>query len=195
MAQAIILIFAAIVLVVLFVWILRSRTGAADHLDTSATAVGAVVEAARNIAEEAAHKIEHALQDEERAPAAAPAEDDDLILAADQPVPASIASLSAEPEPVAASVPTPVSLSANGADNLRQLKGVGPKLATLLTELNVTRFDQIAQWTDADIARIDPQLGTFKGRIVRDNWVEQARFLAAGDVAGFEARFGRLDRV
>jgi predicted flap endonuclease-1-like 5' DNA nuclease len=194
MAQAIILIIAAIVLIVLFVWILRSRTGAADHLDTSATAVGAVVEAARNIAEEAAHKIEHALQDEERAPAAAPAEDDAVILAADQPVP-SIASLSAEPEPVAVAIPTPASLSANGSDNLRQLKGVGPKLAALLTELNVTRFDQIASWTDADIARIDPQLGAFKGRIVRDNWVEQARFLAAGDIAGFEARFGRLDRV
>ena len=80
-------------------------------------------------------------------------------------------------------------------DNLRLLKGVGPKLAALLTQLGITRFDQIASWTEADIATVDAHLGTFKGRIVRDNWVEQASYLARGDTAGFEAKFGRLDSL
>ncbi|MCC2601515.1 hypothetical protein [Sphingopyxis yananensis] len=82
--------------------------------------------------------------------------------------------------------------TAQSGDNLRLMKGLGPKLATLLNSMGITRFDQIAAWTDADIARIDPQLGSFQGRIVRDNWVDQARYLAARDKAGFEAKYGAL---
>lgn len=79
-----------------------------------------------------------------------------------------------------------------GADDLRRIKGVGPKLAALLATLGITRFAQIATWDDAEIDRIDAQLGTFAGRIRRDAWVEQAGYLANGDVAGFEARFGKV---
>lgn len=82
--------------------------------------------------------------------------------------------------------------SSIGADNLLQLKGVGPKLAALLTELGVTRFAQIAEWTDTDLAAIDARLGNFKGRPVRDHWIDQAKYLAAGDIAGFEAKYGKL---
>ena len=78
------------------------------------------------------------------------------------------------------------------ADDLTRIKGLGPKIATLLRSLSVTRFDQIAAWSEADVARIDSQLGTFQGRIARDNWIEQARYLSAGDVSGFEARFGKV---
>ena len=66
------------------------------------------------------------------------------------------------------------------------------RLNTLLGDLGVSRYDQIATWTAADIAEVDPYLGTFKGRITRDNWIEQAAFLAKGDIAGFEAKFGKL---
>jgi predicted flap endonuclease-1-like 5' DNA nuclease len=79
-----------------------------------------------------------------------------------------------------------------GPDNLQLLKGVGPKLVVLLNGLGVASFRQIADWTDADIARIDPQLGTFQGRIARDNIVDQAGYLARGDKAGFEAKYGAL---
>jgi predicted flap endonuclease-1-like 5' DNA nuclease len=72
------------------------------------------------------------------------------------------------------------------------LKGVGPKMVGLLGGLGVTRFEQIAAWTDDDIARIDPQLGAFQGRIARDNIVDQAGYLARGDKAGFEAKYGAL---
>lgn len=77
-------------------------------------------------------------------------------------------------------------------DDLRKIKGIGPKLNTLLGELGVARYDQIAAWTAQDVAEIDPYLGTFKGRITRDAWIEQAGFLARGDIAGFEAKFGKL---
>ena len=77
-------------------------------------------------------------------------------------------------------------------DDLTRMKGLGPKLRDRLAELGVTRFDQIAGWDDADIDRVDAELGAFAGRIRRDDWVEQARFLAAGDRAGYEARFGAL---
>ncbi len=82
--------------------------------------------------------------------------------------------------------------TAGDADDLRRIKGLGPKLVALLQGLGVTSFAQIAAWSEADIDRIDPQLGVFAGRIRRDNWVEQAKLLAAGDTAGFEAKFGKL---
>ena len=102
------------------------------------------------------------------------------------PVPVPVAPI----EPVS---PPPVMTEPVGEhDNLALLKGVGPKLVVLLGSLGVVRFDQIAAWTDADIAAIDPQLGAFQGRITRDNWIDQAGYLAKGDKAGFEAKYGAL---
>ena len=93
--------------------------------------------------------------------------------------------------PAAPAPAAPAQPAATGGDDLSRIKGVGQKLVALLHSLGVTRFDQIAGWTDADIARIDAQLGNFSGRIERDSWVEQAGYLARGDSAGFESRFGR----
>jgi predicted flap endonuclease-1-like 5' DNA nuclease len=81
---------------------------------------------------------------------------------------------------------------AGESGELARIKGLGPKLQALLPTLGVTSLAQIAAWTEDDIDRIDAQLGAFAGRIRRDNWVEQAKFLAAGDMAGFEGRFGKL---
>ncbi len=78
------------------------------------------------------------------------------------------------------------------ADDLRRIKGIGPKLEDLLNSLGVTSYAQIAAWDDAEIDRIDAQLGAFQGRVRRDDWPAQARLLAAGDKAGFEQRFGKL---
>ena len=91
--------------------------------------------------------------------------------------------------PEAAKEPVPASTS---ADDLTRIKGVGPKLKDLLVSLGVTHFENIANWSEADIDRIDAQLGRFEGRIRRDNWVEQAKFLAAGDTTGYEGKFGAL---
>lgn len=105
--------------------------------------------------------------------------------------PADAAAIPAEPTVPPPPAPAPASTAAK-ADNLQLLKGVGPKLVILLNDLGVTRFQQIADWTDADIARIDPQLGAFQGRIARDNLIDQAAYLARGDKAGFEAKYGAL---
>ena len=79
-----------------------------------------------------------------------------------------------------------------GADDLGRIKGLGPKLQTLLPALGLTSFAQIAALSETDLAALDPRLGPFAGRPTRDGWVEQAKYLAAGDVAGFEARFGKV---
>lgn len=76
-------------------------------------------------------------------------------------------------------------------DDLSRIKGVGPKLVSQLNDLGVTSFAQIAAWDEAGIDRIDAQLGRFKGRIRRDQWVEQAKLLAEGDIGQFEQHFGR----
>lgn len=94
---------------------------------------------------------------------------------------------STAPEAASAAAPPPAE-----ADDLTRIKGVGPKLVALLQSLGVTRFSQIAAWDEAEIERIDAQLGAFAGRIRRDNWVEQASLLQAGDVAAYEAKFGKL---
>ena len=63
------------------------------------------------------------------------------------------------------------------ADDLKRIKGVGPKLERLLHSLGVFHFNQIAVWTDAELAWIDDNLEGFKGRASRDEWVSQARAL------------------
>ena len=72
-------------------------------------------------------------------------------------------------------------------DDLKRLKGVGPALEKKLHALGVTSFAQIASWTPAEIAEFDEKL-SFKGRIDRDGWVEQARTLAAGGETEFSQR-------
>lgn len=78
------------------------------------------------------------------------------------------------------------------ADDLEQLKGVGPKLAAMLIGHGITRFEQIAKLTPSEIERLDADLGAFRGRLQRDRVMEQADYLARGDVDGFEQRFGKL---
>lgn len=96
----------------------------------------------------------------------------------------------AEPAPAPAPEPTPAPASTAEADDLRKIKGVGPKLVTMLGEQGVTTFAQIAAWSDQDVARIDATLGRFAGRIERDQWVEQAKLLASGEGTAFSAKFG-----
>jgi len=64
-------------------------------------------------------------------------------------------------------------------DDLKLITGVGPKLEELLNQNGVYYFWQVAEWNRKDIDVIDARLGTFKGRISRDNWVDQAKHLKA----------------
>ncbi|QLC25505.1 hypothetical protein HFP57_11065 [Parasphingopyxis algicola] len=76
-------------------------------------------------------------------------------------------------------------------DTLTQIKGLGSKAEAKLKGFGVARFEQIASWTPDDIAMIDSKLG-LGARIERDRWVEQAGFLARGEIAAFEEKFGKL---
>ncbi len=73
-------------------------------------------------------------------------------------------------------------------DDLKQIKGVGPKLEQQLNEMGFYHFDQIAAWSADEVAWVDANLKGFKGRISRDNWIEQAKTLAAGGVTEFSRR-------
>jgi NADH-quinone oxidoreductase subunit E len=69
-----------------------------------------------------------------------------------------------------------------GADDLKLIKGVGPKLEGVLNDMGIHHFDQIAVWTASEVAWVDGRL-KFKGRIDRDGWIDQAKSLAAGGAA------------
>ena len=75
-----------------------------------------------------------------------------------------------------------------GADNLKEIKGVGPKLENTLHEMGIYHFDQIAGWSAAEVAWMDGNLKGFKGRVSRDGWVEQAKILASGGETEFSKR-------
>ncbi|PIE06821.1 MAG: hypothetical protein CSA74_10165 [Rhodobacterales bacterium] len=70
-------------------------------------------------------------------------------------------------------------------DDLKQIKGIGPGLEKLCNELGFFHFDQIAAWTAEEVAWVDANLKGFKGRVSRDNWVDQAKTLAAGGTTDF----------
>ncbi len=77
-------------------------------------------------------------------------------------------------------------------DDLRRIKGLGPKVAAQLAELGIARFDQLAALDPEAQAKLDSQLGPFAGRMARDRWIEQADLLARNDIAAFEAQFGKI---
>ncbi len=74
------------------------------------------------------------------------------------------------------------------ADDLKRIKGIGPKLEQLCHKLGFYHFDQIANWTADEVAWVNANLEGFKGRVSRDNWVEQAKTLAAGGDTEFSRR-------
>ena len=67
---------------------------------------------------------------------------------------------------------------AGDKDDLKKISGVGPVLEGKLNALGVTQFAQVAAFTADDIVKLDDAL-SFKGRIERDNWLEQAAAFAA----------------
>ncbi len=124
-------------------------------------------------------KLSDAIKDKEKeVKAAAPA------------VPAQTAAPVASKPKGAASSP---SARAKGdADDLKRIRGVGVLIEKRLNALDVHTYDDIANWTIADIDRISQQLD-FKGRIERENWVEQARILSSGGHTEFSRRVDRGD--
>lgn len=112
------------------------------------------------------------------------------------PAPAPVVEAAPEPEPA----PAPVAAAADGkpagmdspreggADDLKKIKGVGPKLEKLLNSMGYWHFDQIAAWGASDVAWVDENLEGLKGRVSRDDWVAQAGILASGGETEFSKR-------
>jgi predicted flap endonuclease-1-like 5' DNA nuclease len=60
-------------------------------------------------------------------------------------------------------------------DDLKQIRGVGPVIEKLLKEMGITGYRQVANFTDEDIDQVAAAMGSFRGRIQRDGWIEGAR--------------------
>lgn len=75
-------------------------------------------------------------------------------------------------------------------DDLKRIRGIGVLIEKKLNSLGITSYEQIANWTGADVYRLS-QLLDFKGRIERENWIEQARILASGGHTEFSRRVDR----
>lgn len=117
------------------------------------------------------------------------------------PAPAPTPAPAPEPAPAAEVAPAPAAVSGDGkrpealqgprdggADNLKEIKGIGPKLEKLCNTLGFYHFDQIAGWSDDEVAWVDQNLEGFKGRVTRDEWVAQAKILAAGGETEFSKK-------
>jgi len=132
---------------------------------------------------------------------AAPASTPPLATAAPEPAPAPAAPRAAEganPADVAAlrSVRSEALIGADAArtpragrdaDDLKRIRGIGVLIEKKLNSLGIVHYEQVANWTGADIERISGILD-FKGRIERENWIEQARILASGGQTEFSRR-------
>lgn len=95
-----------------------------------------------------------------------------------------------EAAPAAAgSKPAALSAPKGGvADDLKMIKGVGPKLEKLLNSLGFYHFEQVAAWTADELAWVDQNIEGFKGRATRDAWVSQAKVLMTGVETEFSKR-------
>lgn len=180
MSASLPLILIGLALLVLAVWLLaRLNRKAKVVQDGSAPAL------ARDVLDQGAAPAQRnqALID------AAPAAVKETPVPAETPIVEPMAA--AAPVAKAAAAPAPATNPTSVTpDDIARIKGVGPKLVALLGELGVTTFAQIAAWSDADVTRIDAQLGRFKGRITRDHWIDQAKMLAAGDETAFTNKYG-----
>ncbi|MDM7930294.1 endonuclease [Tabrizicola sp.] len=74
------------------------------------------------------------------------------------------------------------------ADDLKEIEGIGPAMEKLANSLGFYHFDQIAGWSDADVALVDAEMKGFKGRITRDKWVAQAKIIVSEGLEAFRER-------
>ena len=94
-------------------------------------------------------------------------------------------------EPAAAPASAPVKPTGK-ADDLKRIRGIGVLIEKRLNAIGITTYEQVANWTAADIDRISQML-EFKGRIERESWVEHARILMSGGETEFSRRVDRGD--
>ena len=84
---------------------------------------------------------------------------------------------------------------AGPADDLRKLKGVGPKFVARLNELGIIRFDQLAGLNANEVAHLDERMGPFQGRLAKDRIIEQADLLARRDIETLRGEVREIDAI
>lgn len=83
--------------------------------------------------------------------------------------------------------PPTVAMPSDGADDLKRIKGIGPKNEAALNDLGIFTFEQIARWNPSNIDWVESRL-EFPGRIEREEWIAQAKLLASGVETEFSKR-------
>ena len=145
--------------------------------EVTETAVEASTEVAHEMADAVLENVEVALAPEP-AIEEAPVEEAPAVEDAAPTVEAAPEEAQAE---VTAAMVQPKALEAprgGQSDDLTAIKGIGPKLAEKLGEMGIYHYDQIAAWTEAEVAWMDENLGRPTGRASRNNWVAEAAGLA-----------------
>ncbi len=115
------------------------------------------------------------------------------------PKPKAAAKPQAEPKPKAAAAAKPKVAKPAGperlkgprkgqADDLKEIEGIGPAMEKLVNGMGFYHFDQIASWSEADVALVDGEMQNFKGRITRDKWVAQAKIIVTEGLEAFRER-------
>jgi NADH-quinone oxidoreductase subunit E len=79
---------------------------------------------------------------------------------------------------------------AGAPDDLKLIMGIGPVLEQTLNAIGITTWRQVAALTPEQIDAVESEAG-FKGRIARNNWLQQAEVLARGGVDEYRKVFGR----
>ena len=124
-----------------------------------------------------------------KSPAVAKAKPARAAAAKSKPAPVAVAKPAAKGAPASR---TPVKATAK-PDDLTLIAGIGPQTARTLAGLGITTYAQVATWTKKDIADIGARL-RFPDRIVREDWVKQAKALARGGEAEYVRVFGKTPR-
>src|SRR5262245_18781983 len=107
-------------------------------------------------------------------------------------MPPRAASARPEPPPAGSRPKRPQGLAAprnDRPDNFQRISGIGPKLEKTLQDLGFFHYDQIAGWDPMEVDWINEHL-RFRGRVEREQWIEQARLLAGGQEERFAQTYG-----
>jgi predicted flap endonuclease-1-like 5' DNA nuclease len=154
----------------------RAASAAAASASAAAVAAQAAPKAAASNGQAPSAAATPAQAKAAKASSAAPASKPDSGKAA-----SAASDAAKETAPKAADKPKGLTKARGGKpDDLKLIKGVGPKLEALCNKLGFYHFDQIAGWTEKEIAWVDDNLEGFKGRVTREDWVQQARDLMNG---------------
>ena len=102
------------------------------------------------------------------------------------PAPAAAPAKPAEPE-ISGARPEAVDVAAGEGDDLKRIKGIGPKNENQLNALGIFTFAQIAAWTPDNVEWVEGYL-SFPGRIEREDWIAQAKTLSTGAETAFSKR-------